>query len=144
MVDFSHFSSLKVKDNTARYEMDQITIQGESPVLIVSPATEDNKPYFNELLKRAASTSRKFKRGKISVDMLSQNREEDRGLYPIHIIKSWEKVYDSSGEPVPFSVDAAKEFVAMLPTWLFDDLRAWCGEVANFIDTLDVEITAKN
>lgn len=144
MADFSHLKNLDVQAKTTRYQMDQITVNGMAPVFIVASATEANKPYFNALLKKANQASKAVRRGKISSDLISKNRAEDRDLYPKHIILGWEDVLDSDGATVPYSKAEAKELIESLPDWLFDDLRTFCGDPANFADTLDVEIIAKN
>ncbi len=145
MTDFSHLKELEVTaEKTARYTLHQITVNGKSPTLIVAPATEANKPYFNRLLKRAGKSARQVRAGAISANMLDENREEDKELYPKFVVKGWEDMIDAKGADTTFSVSICAEFLNALPAWLFDDCRNFCGNPANFTDIMDVEINAKN
>lgn len=142
MADFSHLSQFDVRlDKTSRYVLYQIS--GE-PVLIVAPATEANKPYFNAVLKRARRSSRAIQAGAVNLGMISENRTEDRQLYPEHIVVGWDGVVDKDKNPVDFSLDNCRAFLRALPDWIFDDLRQYCGNPNNFVDQIDVEDVAKN
>ena len=66
-----------------------------------------------------------------------ENRDEDRRLYPKHILRGWRGVVDSNGDVVEFNPERAAEFVEALPDWLFDELRAFCGDVQNFLEEDD-------
>lgn len=145
MVDFSHVQQLEVtSERTVPFTLHQITINGKTPVLHVAPATDANKPYFNALLKRASKVGRAVKAGKMTAAMLEENREEDRDLYPRHVIKGWDDVLEAGGEYVPFGTDACHDFIAALPNWVFDDVRNFCGEASNFVEVMDVQVVAKN
>ncbi len=145
MADFSHLKAFDVKqDATVDYTIHAITVNGVSPTLMVSPATEANKPYFNALLKRAGKTARVARAGKVNLGMIEENRDEDRALYPLHIIKGWKDVLDSDGSEAKFTAEDAAKFLAAIPDWCFDDLRNFCGNPANFTETVDVEVSAKN
>lgn len=146
MADFSHLKGLDVStDKTAEFHLHQITVNGKTPVLIVAPATEANKPYFNALLKRAGKSARQVRAGAISSGMIAENRDEDRDLYPKHVVKGWRDVIDGkTGEDVKFSAKECRAFLEALPDWLFDDCRNFCGNPANFTDVVDVEVHAKN
>lgn len=136
MTDFSHLKQLEVNDKTAEYPIYQIS--GE-PTLILKPATEANKPYFNSVLRRSKRNLRAIKTG-INQKMIKENREEDRELYPKHIITDWKDVPDSKGKKVPFSVENCTDFIQALPDWIFDDIRAFAGESSNFFgEVIDVK-----
>lgn len=129
--DFSQLSKLQVSnDRTAKYTFYQI--EGE-PTLDVAPATEANGPYFNALLKRAKGTVRRMRAGGVNAGMLAENRNDDRDLYPKHIVRGWSSVRSSKGSSVEFSVENAKDFLEALPNWLFDELRTFCNDPANFV-----------
>ena len=145
MADFSHLQELDVSaETTAEFTLHQITVNGKTPTLIVAPATEANKPYFNALLKRAGKTARQVKAGAVNAGMIEENREEDKELYPKHVIKGWKDVVDATGEDTKFSAKDCEAFVAALPNWLFDEVRNFCGNPASFAEVLDVEVSAKN
>lgn len=148
----SKFGDLKQyaigKDTLARYTLHQIEVNGKSPTLIVGPATEANPSYFNALLKRSARSARQIAAGKVNAGMIAENREEDRNLYPLHILRGWEDMVDAKGKDIEFTREDAVEFIGELPDWVFDDIRNFCGRPDNFvrdgISNLDVEETGKN
>lgn len=143
MTKFGHLKSLEVQSTaTADYPIYDI---GESAVLKIAPATEANKPYYNAILRTTKRTAQmqRAKKG-IDVALLKQNREEDRKLYPDHIIKGWDGVVDANGKQVKFSKEEAKDLVDALPDWMFDQLRNFASDHCNFVDGIDVEETAKN
>ena len=145
MADFSHLKELDVEaSSTAEYTFHQVTVNGKTPVLIVSPATEANKPYFNALLKRSAKTSRQVRSGNINTGLIEENRDEDRELYPKHVVKSWRDVIDAKGKDTPFTVSDCTDFLAALPNWVLDDLFAFCREPSNFAELLDMRIKKGN
>ena len=146
MTDFSYLKALEVSpEKTARYVIHQITVNGLTPTLLVAPATEANKPYFNALLKRAGKSARAVRAGTISAGMIEENREDDKDLYPKHVIKGWEDMIDGkTGDITKFSVKDCAEFIKDLPDWLFDDLTKFCGNPASFTELMDVRVNAGN
>lgn len=135
---FSNLKKLEVKaTNVAKFTFYQIN---GTPTFVIAPATEANKPFFNALLKRSKESARMLRAGKISAEMVEKNRSEDKTLYPAYIIKDWENVYDDNGDKVPFSAEAATQFIAALPNWLFDELRNFAGDPSNFVvESIDAE-----
>lgn len=132
MADFSQLSRLDIGvAETVDYTLYQI--EGE-PTLQLAPATEANKPYFNAVLRRSRKNVRALNAGSITTGMIASNREEDRLLYVAHIVKGWNDVTDAKGKEVPFSADNARDFLNALPNWIFDDLRTFAGNPANFLD----------
>lgn len=141
-MDFTHLKNLDVKDKTSDFPIYQIA--GE-PELILKPATEANKPYFNAVLKRTRRGMRALKAGAISQKMVADNREEDRELYPQHVIVGWRRVTDAQGENVPFSPESCRDFLEALPDWIFDEIRNFAGDSSNFTGEMaDVESISKN
>lgn len=128
-MDFSHLSKLEVKDRTAKYPIYQI--EGE-PVLIMRPANESNKPYFNSVLRKSRRNIRSLQVGAINQKMIDENREQDRILFPKHVIVGWENMPDSKGENVPFSSENCEAFLRALPNWIFDEIRNFASTSANF------------
>lgn len=143
MTDFSHLAQLGiVPDKTVRFDLDFL-VGPEQAYLKVLPAVEENKEYFNKSLK-----AQRKNRGKVAIDLpsIQKNRASDRALYPKCIIKDWGNMKDTAGNDVPFSVEAAQQFLQALPDHLFDELREFCQNYKNF-DLPDHEITediAKN
>lgn len=134
MSQFDYLKTLEVKDRTARYTMHAIQLGDRSPTLLVRPATEANKPYFNALLKRARSYASQLQANAVNESMLVENRNEDRAMYPEFIVVGWEDVVDSKGKTVEFTKEACADFLKSLPNWLFDDLRAFCGKPTSFLE----------
>ena len=145
MTDFSHLKKLEITGNrTARFTIYQLE---DRPTLILASATEDNKPFFNSLLKRSRRTSQQIRAGGVNPAVVKENREEDKGLYPLHVVKGWESVNDTKGKAVPFTTDNVKAFLEALPDWIFDEVRVFAGNPNNFVDEeneLDVGGAAKN
>lgn len=144
MTDFSYLKQVDVKsDDTKEYHIDQISIAGKTPVLLVASATESNTQYYNSLLRDAVKNARKVKKGGVSAEMMKKNRDQDRELYPKYVIKGWYNVPDATGEDVRFSQEACSDFITQLPDWIFDDLRNYCSDPTNFVEEFDLDLTAK-
>lgn len=137
MADFSHLKSKK--QDTAEFTF--WNVAGE-PKLIVRVANEPNKPYFNELLKRVDQVQRR--KQKISEALVRENRAADRELFVKYVIVGWKDVTDASGKPVQFSKEDCAAFVAALDDFLFDQLREFCKDESNFLESTGGEITAGN
>ncbi len=146
MADFSHLKALEVtSDKTSEYVFHQITVNGLTPTLIVAPATEANKPYFNALLKRSGKAAKALRSGgTLSAGMIAEGRDEDRELYPRFIIRGWEDMTDKDGSGVKFSSKEAANFLQELPDHVFDGLRAHCVDTTNFSELLDIQVSSKN
>jgi len=128
------FSSAQVT-NESLAELPLPMLPG-APVLLVAPATEANKSYFEARLK----ISNRMKRAmgpntEITAGAISTNRDQDRKLYGQFIVRGWPKPpVDTKGQPVEFSRDRAIELINAIPDWVFDDISAFCREPANFLD----------
>ncbi len=141
MPDFSYLNDLEVQNNkTAIYKIFQIELEGKTSELIVLPATQANKRYFNELLKRSKRLQRQVQSGNIDVDLLSTNRDEDKLLYPEYVITGWRHIYDAEGKHVPFSKEACTDFIAALPDWIFDEISNFCRDPQNFVEQVNIDV----
>lgn len=154
------FRKLNVSDGrTARLVMHQIAVGGATPFLVVKPATEATKGYYNAVLKRAGKSLRQVQAGAINAGMMDENRKDDRKLYPVHIVTGWGHIKedgaeiagtipDADGTLAKFSPEACGEFIQALPNWLFDDIRQFCGNPSNFVEddeaVMDVDEAGKN
>jgi hypothetical protein len=142
MADFSHFKAFAVTSELrAEYSFNAIEVSGKIPVLEIAPATEANKPYFNALLKRGIKYARQVQAGKVSTQALEDNRENDRELYPLYVVKGWQDVLDAKGKEVPFTQENVREFLSAIPAWAFDDLRNFAGNPISFVVDQDEAIT---
>lgn len=102
-----------------------------SPTIWSLPATEENKPFMNESLRRVAA--RKTRRTKIATaDTVSQSRSEDKELLAHFCARRW-NVKDGSGKEVEFSAEEAIEFFNAIPDFLFDEYRAYLTDITNWI-----------
>jgi hypothetical protein len=109
------------------YHFDMLPNQ---PTLFCLPATEDNKPFMNESLRRAAV--RRARRVKVTnADTVKASREEDKEIIANFCVRSWSMKIDSND--VEFSADECMEFFAALPDWVFDDFRVWLTDPTNFV-----------
>ena len=144
---FSYLGALEVDVNqTKDYVLTQVLINNVSPTLIVKPAGEVNKPYWNALLKSQAQNVAKLRKGRMDAKTLEDNRDEDIILYSKYVIVGWKDVFDASGDLVKFSEENCEEFLRALPGDMADELRDYCGTVDNFraSASIDVKDKAKN
>jgi hypothetical protein len=141
-MDFSHLKKLDITDRTADYLLHQIA--GES-VLVLKPAAEVNKPYFNAVLRKSRKNMRAVRSGVVNQAMIAENREQDRELFPKYVVVGWKNVRDSKGEIVEFNKENCDDFLRALPDWLFDEIRNFAADITNFVgDQPDVEDMAGN
>lgn len=123
---------------TARYTF---PVSPSIGALIVRYAGQSNKAYTDHLAKLTAKTgaARRIARGQVTADLLRENLNMDRRLFPRHVIQSWEGVTDASGAPVEFSLPNCEAFLQALPDWLMQDLSQFCGNPVNFTDDEEIE-----
>jgi len=143
MPSFNHLKKLNAKDDmTVEYPMDQIA---GNYVLMLRSATEVNVPYFNAILRATGKKKQGRKASKVTVTDIEKNRKDDRILFAKHILTNWSGVEDNKGVVVEFTEENALDFLESLPSWIFDDIRAFASDILNFIDVeIDAEGTAKN
>lgn len=134
-MDFSNLSGAKVtSQSSARFTF--YDLPGE-PWVDVHPAGDVNRPYFAAVLAKQSKHRRRLAAGKMNVDMLDDNRSQDRELYPRHVdagaIGGW-RAMNSEGqeEEIGYSPEAFRSICEKLPNDLFDELRAFCNDTANF------------
>lgn len=149
-MNFDHLKSLDVAGRTTRYTLSFMTKQpaagedAEYPVLIVKPATEANRVFANEQLRMTKKTAPAVRAGAINMHMIAETRNNDRALYAKYVIVGWEGIYDSAGQPVPFSPGECAVFLDALPDYLFDEIRTFCSNPSNFAEQVEVAKIAKN
>lgn len=140
MSKFNSLRSMQVtKTSTAEYTMHDILVNGRHPTLVVRYAGETNQGYFNAQLRRAGKARKALARGQISAAMIADNRREDRELFPKYVIVGWRDVVGDDGKELPFSAEDCADFVDALPDWVFDDVRGYASDPANFVDAVDAD-----
>ena len=124
-------------------ELTLYQVEGE-PVLILAVANEANKPYFNELL-RVSRKNRGRSTNVLSSATVKENRNNDRELYPRFILRGWRNVKDTKGNPVEANLENFTEFCAVVPDWVFDEIRTFAMDIQNFLPTsVDAEEVSGN
>lgn len=147
MSKFSHLSALKVDaSKLVRFTLGDITVNGVSPTLLLAPATEANKPYYNAVLKRVATAKKRSRHSAVTMAFIDESREADIAEYAQYIVKGWEDMLDNKGNPIEFSKEECLEFLEAIDSWLFDQIRAFCVDPTNFSGVVNIEVgdTAKN
>lgn len=144
-MSFKNLSNITpvTKESTAKYEFDAYatevkgddgTITYTTPWIEVHPVGEVNKPYMNAVLSTQSKNRRKVTKGRMTVAMMEENREEDRKLYPQYVFSGkwggW--LDDKTGEEVPYSEEKAKELLKQMDFDEFDELRGFCNQMDNF------------
>ena len=137
MADFSNVK--QSHRDTAEYKFWNVV--GE-PILIVKHTGEANKPYFNEVLRRAQHQQKR--KAELNVALLADNRDRDRDLFPKFVVVGWKDVVDASGTPVSFSKEDCLGWLKVLDDDEFDGLREFCRERTNFRAVSDGASAAGN
>ncbi len=133
MTDFSNLQALHITDD-ATVEFVFFGIHGE-PTLSVRPATQENKPFFNAVLAKNKQASRKAKGRRaaaLTATTLVEARTADIELFVSYIVTGWTNVVDAKGKAVKFSKEVCRQFLEAIPGDMFDELRMFCLDIANF------------
>lgn len=125
-----NYQHLSIKDATSWLEMPEVAPNAK---ILLKPAAESNAGYYNAMLKLSAARIRQMARkGSAGAEEVAQSREEDRQLFPRHVIAGWEGIPDVEGNMAPFNLDNASKWVQALPDWLFDRIRNAAGSPERF------------
>lgn len=130
---FDHFKRLDPNSGTAWMELPMIA---PGAAVELRFAGEGNPGYFNAMLARAGKRARKVAaKGGPLVDarMLAENRNEDRELFPQHVLVNWRGIVTPKDEPIEASLEHRTEFCAKLPDWIFDRIRDYAARPERFI-----------
>ena len=143
MTDFGQLRALEVPaDKTVEYTLYQV--EG-TPTLRLAQATESNISLFNAVLKRTGQVANRAQVGNKTLGTIKEGRAQDRELYARYVVKGWRGVVDVNGAEVKFTVDNCHDFLKALPYNMFDDIREFAREHANFVDEMpDTEAVAEN
>lgn len=128
---------------------------GSQIELYLSYAGLTNKPYTTALavLNKKTGNARRIQRGQVDAQVLEQNLNIDRELFPKYIITDWRNVFEDEGKgkpkPVKFSPAKCREFLDALPQHVMQEVSNYAGVAANFLpesapDELDDADQAKN
>ena len=142
--DFSHLSRCE-PDNTKTVPF---PLPYDLGTLLVVSSTESNRAYFNDRF-RANRVNRarqqQITSGNINSKLIREVRDEDRVAYSKFVVRGWEGVRDANGNLAPFTQENCQKFLTALPDHLFEEVRDFCRNAANFIEqVVDAEGVAKN
>ena len=147
MSQFEHLEAYDPKGQTAEF---YLPIKGR-PTLTMRSAGQSNPPYFNAISRQNAKTgqTRRLALGQLDTDTIEVNRQQDRELFPRHVITGWSKIVDKDSNPVAYTAEACREFLDALPDWIMDEIRNFACIPANFLPDDDptpdeISDTAKN
>lgn len=109
---------------------------GKHPTLVGRYAGESNKPYYNALLKKQMKTvsakQAAFKAGTINEEMVGENREQNRELFPEFVLTGWRDVTDGKGKDLKFTKADCFDFLCALPNEDCDDVFNHFSNRVNF------------
>ena len=136
--DLSHLDKLQVKRGaTADYEL--VEVPG-NPIFTMVHAGESNRGYYNSIVTQSAKQQRKTRSGHVDEDLVPENREHDRYLFPMFVIQGWDKKppVDAQGKPLEFNHKNCSAYINRLPDYIFDPMRAFAAFAPNFIESADI------
>lgn len=142
-----HFETQNI-DPMARTAWIDLPEFGPDAAIEVAYAGEDNSGYLNAMLRLADRRERgkKKSKGRAVVDVGAQFaalvdvRDDDRKLYPTHVIRGWRSIpgrenpEDEALIDVAFTPENVREFCATIPSFLMDRIREGASDVSRFIE----------
>jgi len=135
-----------VATRTRAFAMTRVTNDGKPLVFHVVAAILENCLYLNEKLAYGSDVAARLRAtgNRVDADMVSANEAADIAAFAKHIVKSWDNVVDDDGQPVPYSIENAKDILTALGGE-FDELKTFCADRMNFTEqALDSATVAKN
>lgn len=125
---FKNLKRFEIKGTTSWIDIPEL---GARARILVKPAGEANPPYYNAMVRLSSQRIRKIMRtDAVTAEDSAANREDDRKLFPKHVIVDWEYVEadvpDDAPEEekyVPYSKDNAALLCRELPNHVFDGVR---------------------
>ncbi len=110
--------------------------------LIVAPATDENKPYYNDILKSAKRTQQMVRaQGGLDASVVAANRKIERERFKKYIVKGFAEVLDDKGNAVEYSAENAGHLIDQLPNHIFDAMHQELSQPETFYEN---EELAKN
>ena len=135
MGKFSHLSDGLTIDPEASQEYTLVDLITQ-PTLMFKPATEDNKPYADALLKIATVRGRRKNKKRDAVKAMKAQRKVDITLIAKYCLTGWKGVKDIKGNAIPFTTVDGFELLSNLEHWIQDKVRAWVQDPSNFIESV--------
>jgi len=129
-----NFDHLQIEGKTARFDMPMVC---PGAYLDVLTAAEANAAYHEASAALSGARVRNIATGQAQADRRNADldRNEDRELYPLHVVVGWGGIKHTDGAPVPWSVAECAKFIAALPDWIFDRLRLFAMRPERFVTT---------
>jgi hypothetical protein len=129
--DFSH---LDIANETREFPLPFTS----GAVLIVRPATDANPDYWTPYIARVLANASVKPAEDADVEAIDRQaektREDDnRELFPGTVVVGWRNVRNKHGDEVEFSIEACREMLAQLPSWLFVRLQQFVSLPSSFI-----------
>ena len=114
---------------------------GPNARIEMTQASEQNKGYYSALLRVSGKRIRRLA-VRIDPSDAARNRNEDRNLYPKHVIVGWENLEseqhtDENPDHIEYSRELAAELCKKLPSHLFDRLRTFASTPEEFYPDVD-------
>jgi len=131
------------KGKTVELVLNQLTILGEHPVLIVEHLGETNEEFWSEAISRAGQqvNAAQDGRGAISQADIERIRQENRAIVARHAVRGTRGFFhdfpDRPGVPDPArpaSTEDTREIVFALPADVFDSVLLFVRNEQNFRD----------
>lgn len=135
--DFSNVRSFDIDAaRKSEYLLTEIKLedgQGDfhHPALVGVCANEKNIPFRDAGRKLNARATRRGARMS-NTEIIELARKNARTLFPGLVIVDWRDVYNSSGDEVPFTVEACRDFFVALPNWVLQGIIEYYADPANF------------
>lgn len=130
--DFN-FAHLQIDEAVSRIDLPWVR---PGAYLIVRPANEANKGYQGGMLALSGRRQR-MATASLTADDAKRDRDDDRILYPHHVVVNWGGIVNREGIAVPFSRENVTAFLKQLPNWLFDKVRVHALRPENFVSSPD-------
>lgn len=147
-IDFSQLDAYQVRADKTRVYTLPISTKKGAPFVeldVVSAHEPANPGYRDERSRGVRKGIRKASQltGPDGARWLKALLDEDRKLYPKHVIKGWRHVYNAGGTEIPFSAGACEALLGRVPDDMFEGLRDFCGDPDNHRE-ISLEEVAKN
>lgn len=127
------FSDLEIAGVLKEFSLPWFSAFDDDACLVVESAGDTNAAYQEAMLAQSSNRQRAIAVSGPSLKTNKEDRDEDRELYALYIVKGWRGVRDKEGKPVEFKREACRVFLAALPSWIFDKLRAFCLNPERFL-----------